>query len=77
MGKVLYEASMGRDRQLFPEVPTALWEEPDNTLLRRLNLVIGKACETNASERYASAKHLHAALLELDGLGGRTPNLKS
>jgi len=65
LGKVLYEASMGRDRQLFPEVPTAVLEQPNDALLRQLNDVICKACETNVHERYQSAKELHAALLKL------------
>jgi serine/threonine protein kinase len=65
LGKVLYEASMGRDRQLFPEVPTAVWEEPDDSLLRRLNAVIGRACATGTDERFASAAELQAALKEL------------
>ncbi|HVR37136.1 MAG TPA: CHASE2 domain-containing protein, partial [Methylomirabilota bacterium] len=65
LGKVLYEACMGRDRMLFPEVPTAVWEEADDSLLRRLNEVIGRACASNAEERYASAKELHEALVGL------------
>jgi serine/threonine protein kinase len=62
LGKVLYEACMGRDRMLFPEVPTAVWEEADDSLLRRLNEVIGRACASDVGERYSSAKELHAAL---------------
>ncbi|MBC8096152.1 MAG: CHASE2 domain-containing protein, partial [Akkermansiaceae bacterium] len=65
LGKVLYEAVMGRDRLLFPEVPTAVWEEPDESLLRRLNDVIGKACASDVAERYPAAKALHEALLAL------------
>jgi hypothetical protein len=53
---------MGRDRMLFPEVPTAVWEEADDSLLRRLNEVIGRACASDVGERYSSAKELHAAL---------------
>ena len=69
LGKVLYEASMGRDRQLFPEVPTAVLEQPNDALLRQLNDVIGTACQTNVHERYQSAQELHAALLKLHGVG--------
>jgi CHASE2 domain-containing sensor protein len=68
LGKVLYEACMGRDRQLFPEVPTTIWEQPDDALVRRLNAVIGKACATSVADRYASAKELRAALAELHGV---------
>jgi hypothetical protein len=68
LGKVLYEAGMGRDRQLFPEVPTAILEQPEDALVRRLNEVICKACETNVADRFGSAKELHAALLKLRGV---------
>ncbi len=65
LGKVLYEAAMGRDRELFPEVPTAVYEEPDDSLLRRLQGVIFKACEEDAAARYRTAAELHAALSAL------------
>jgi CHASE2 domain-containing sensor protein len=66
LGKVLYEALMGRDRRLFPEVPTAVWEQPSDSLLRRLNEVIARACATNVAERYQSAGQLHEVLLVLE-----------
>jgi len=69
LGKVLYEACMGRDRQHFPEVPTALWEQPEDGLLRRLNELIWKACEPSPDARFRSAGELHAALRKL---GART-----
>ena len=62
LGKVLYEACMGRDRRLFPEVPTTVLEQPDDSLLRRLNEIICRACESDAAERYQSARALHEAL---------------
>ncbi len=65
LGKVLYEAAMGRDRRLYPEVPTAIFEEYDDALIRRLNNVINRACETSANERYQSAAALHVDLLKL------------
>jgi CHASE2 domain-containing sensor protein len=68
LGKVLYEAAMGRDRRLFPEVPTAVLEEPDEGLIRRLNEVICKACETDPGMRYRAAMELHADLQQLDGM---------
>jgi CHASE2 domain-containing sensor protein len=64
LGKVLYEAAMGRDRRLFPEVPTAILEQPGDALAR-LNQIICKACETNPVDRYQSAMELHADLLTL------------
>jgi len=68
LGKVLYEAAMGRDRRLFPEVPTAVLEAPSESLLRRLNDIISKACETAADERYQTAGEMHADLLTLQSL---------
>jgi len=65
LGKVLYEAAMGRDRRLYPEVPTALFEEPDDALIRRLNNIINRACETSVQDRYQSAAALHVDLLKL------------
>jgi len=73
LGKVLYEAAMGRDRRLFPEVPTAVLEEPSEGLLRRLNEVIFKACEMAANDRYQTAGEMHADLLALQSLVKQLP----
>ena len=62
LGKVLYEAVMGRDRRMFPEVPTAVLEQPSDSLVRQLNEIIFKACESSPEQRYASAHELAAAL---------------
>jgi serine/threonine protein kinase len=62
LGKVLYEAVMGRDRRAFPEVPTAVFEASETSLLRRLNEVICCACEAEAKRRFPSAQALHDAL---------------
>jgi CHASE2 domain-containing sensor protein len=68
LGKVLYEACMGRDRSLFPEVPTAILEQASDTLVRRLNQVIFRACETAVNERYQTAAEMHADLVKLEPL---------
>lgn len=65
LGKVLYEAAMGRDRRLYPEVPTALFEEPSESVLRQLNDVINRACEMSPHDRYQTAAALHADLLKI------------
>jgi serine/threonine protein kinase len=65
LGKVLYEAAMGRDREFFPELPTAVYEASDDSLLRQLQKVIFKACESETIDRYRSAAELHIALLEM------------
>ena len=73
LGKVLYEAAMGRDRRMFPEVPTAILEQPNDAVVRQLNAVICKACETSPADRYRSAMELHADLLKLQNLVIRQP----
>src|SRR5512133_1003209 len=63
LGKVLYEASTGNDRQDFPEVPT-LWESsPEHRRLLELNEVILKACRFDPQQRYASAEELQSELV--------------
>jgi eukaryotic-like serine/threonine-protein kinase len=62
LGKVLYEAAMGRDREFFPEVPTAVYEEAEDSLLRQMQAVIFRACAESPTERYRTAGELHAAL---------------
>jgi hypothetical protein len=62
LGKVLYEAAMGRDRHDFPEPWTGLSEDPNRKLLVELNAVILKACEANPDHRYRSARQMHADL---------------
>lgn len=62
LGKVLYEASTGKDRQEFPELPTLLRELPDREGLIELNAVIAAACRHNPKDRYASAALMRADL---------------
>lgn len=62
LGKVLYEISTGRDRQEFPELPTALQEIEDREGLVELNEIILKACESDPTKRYRSAEEMHADL---------------
>jgi WD40 repeat protein len=63
LGKVLYEASTGKDRQDFPELPTHLDELPDHTAFLELNEVILRACKNEVKARYQSAWDMHADLL--------------
>ena len=71
LGKLLYEAVMGRDRRMFPEVPTAVFEQPEESLLRRLNEVIFRACEADPARRFRTAAELHRALNELERGAGK------
>jgi CHASE2 domain-containing sensor protein len=65
LGKVLYEISMGRDRRLFPELPTHLDQDPHETELLELNEIILKACQNQVRLRYKTALRMHGDLVRL------------
>jgi WD40 repeat protein len=62
LGKVLYEAGMGKDRQDFPEPLTNLDQARDAAMLLELNAIILRACAANPNDRYASAEEMNADL---------------
>ncbi|MCP5524749.1 MAG: serine/threonine protein kinase [Verrucomicrobiales bacterium] len=62
LGKVLYEAATGKDRQEFPELPTRLREMPDREGLEELNAVTTKACRHDPKQRYATAAAMRGDL---------------
>lgn len=63
LGKVLYEAAFGKDRQEFPQLPPDLATRSDHAALLELNEIIAKACAHDPRERYTSAE---AMLSELE-----------
>lgn len=65
LGKVIYEASSGKDRLSYPALPTRLDEVPQQKELIELNEVILKACELDGRRRYASTDQMHADLVLL------------
>lgn len=65
LGKLLYEASTGKDRQQFPEPLTELSELPDRAELLELNEVLVKACAANPADRYRSMAEMRNDLLLL------------
>jgi hypothetical protein len=65
LGKVLYEAATGKDRQDFPDLPTRLGEGQDDPALPELNEVLLKACESNPRARYSTAAQMTADLQRL------------
>ena len=71
LGKVLYEASTGRDRLDYPELPTDLRDFPDRGQLVGMNDVILRACSEDRSQRFQSAAEMVEALLCLRE--GRVP----
>jgi tetratricopeptide (TPR) repeat protein len=66
LGKVLYEAAFGKDRQSFPQLPSDLATRPDHGRLLELNAIIATACAQDPRKRYASAT---AMLADLERLG--------
>ncbi|HEY4416735.1 MAG TPA: protein kinase [Verrucomicrobiae bacterium] len=65
LGKVLYEASTGEDRQHFPELPAALLSSPESQSFLELNEIILRACKNDVSERYKTAAEMNADLVVL------------
>ena len=55
LGKLLYQAAMGRPVQSFPELPTQLLTSPSHPFYVELNQIILQACAQNPAERHASA----------------------
>ncbi len=71
LGKVLYEASTGKDRNDYPDLPTSLdAKDTSHELFLKLNQVILRACEVRVARRYQTAEELYDALLLLTA--GRT-----
>ncbi len=64
-GKVLYEASTGKDRHQYPELPTLLDEIDDQQKFLELNEIILRACDSEPKTRYQSAADMHADLVVL------------
>ncbi len=66
LGKVLYEAAFGKDRQDFPQLPPDLRAHPDHQGLLELNEIILEACASNAQDRYSSAEQMRLDLERLE-----------
>jgi len=64
MGMLLYVISTGREPDSFPGLSTTLMERTGHAEFARLNDIIIKACQPDATRRYASAAEMHQALLE-------------
>ncbi|MCI0535546.1 MAG: serine/threonine-protein kinase [Verrucomicrobiales bacterium] len=65
LGKVLYEASTGKDRQEFPDPRTDFESGESAALWAELNEVMLKACKSLPHERYHSALAMRDDLLLL------------
>jgi WD40 repeat protein len=69
LGKVLYEAAMGKDRHEFPEPFTQIGTDRESVALMELNAVLLRACAPDPKKRYASAEEMHADLALLHSGG--------
>ncbi|HYE33435.1 MAG TPA: hypothetical protein VEH27_18575 [Methylomirabilota bacterium] len=69
LGKVLYEAAMGKDRNEFPEPFTEIGTDRESVDLMELNAVLLRACAPDPKQRYASAEEMHADLALLHSGG--------
>ncbi|MCW5551172.1 MAG: hypothetical protein KIS67_03290 [Verrucomicrobiae bacterium] len=69
LGKVLYEAAMGKDRNEFPEPFTQIGTDRESVALMELNAVLLRACAPDPRKRYATAEEMHADLAFLHSGG--------
>ena len=63
LGKVLYQASTGKDRQAFPELPMHWSQSAEHAGFLELNEVLLQACANEPGRRYPSAWDMHTDLL--------------
>ena len=69
LGKVLYEAAFGKDRQDFPALPADLAVRPERERLLELNEIIASACAPDPRQRYVDAGEMLADLERLAAHG--------
>jgi WD40 repeat protein len=62
LGKVLYEAATGKDREEFPELPPLPVDPLETKRLLDLNEIILEACRNDTKLRYRSAWDMHSDL---------------
>ncbi len=66
LGKVLYEAITGKDRQEFPRLPENFDSQPDKDVFLEINAIIVRACVGKSEARYQAARDMHADLQLLE-----------
>lgn len=69
LGKVLYEAAMGKDRHEFPEPFTEIGTDRESVALMEFNTILLRACAPAPKARYASAEEMHSDLALLHSGG--------
>lgn len=65
LGKVLYEAATGKDRQDFPELPEEFRATREGEAFADFNEILLRACASEPARRYATAEQMRAELLLL------------
>jgi hypothetical protein len=66
LGKLIYEASMGRNPGYYPDPPTTMAERPaEHREMYQLHEIILKACKPDVRVRYQTMAELRADLLRL------------
>jgi len=65
LGKVIYQAGFGVEIGRYPELPTEMVENAQETSLFELNRIVLRACDSNLSRRYQTALELGQALSNL------------
>lgn len=65
LGKVLYEASTGKDRNDFPDLPEEFRGTQEGETFADLNEILLRACAAEPERRYTSAEQMRAELLLL------------
>ena len=66
LGKVLYEAATGMDRNAFPDLPTDVRNRRRGDSLLQLNALLLRACSHDEQEQFADAAELSAALSRIN-----------
>jgi CHASE2 domain-containing sensor protein len=64
LGKVLYQAAFGVEVERYPELPTAIVQDPGQADLFFFNRIVLNACAADPARRYQSASELRAALAD-------------
>jgi TolB-like protein len=76
LGMVLYEASTGRDRLDYPDLPADLDAMAEREAFLKLNSIILKACDNDVRKRYQTATEISDDLTKL-GFGTPVQKAKS
>ncbi len=66
LGKVLYEASTGMDRNAFPDLPSHARINPAAGAFMKLNQVYLRACSLNERDGFSGAAQLATALKQIN-----------